>query len=242
MTENLPDPTILLKRTDITEPLIGFYNAPEAEAFAPLIIPEKGECVFDYFDRILAGETLHLSKEHYGCPGAGRSICGVETFSTEGLVKFLVETEGLKASKELMEGWVEKRKPYKGKFPNVLIGPYRPELWEYLVTITFTVNPDQLSALTTGAQYNASPDDPEPTIVRFGSGCSLLVPFENFEIAQAAIGATDMAMRSHLKADRLLYTVTKPMFERLCKLDEKSFLFKRFRAELRKSRGLTDLT
>jgi len=241
MLKNLPDQTILLKRTDITDPPIGFYSAPDPKAFAPLIVPQKRECIFKYFDRILAGETLHLSKEHYGCPGAGHSVCGVETRTIGDLVKFLVETEGLKASTKLMEGCVEARKPYKGKFPNVLIGPYRPELWEYLVTITFVVNPDQLSALATGAQYDASPKDPEPTIIRFGSGCSLLVPFDNFDIPQAAIGATDMAMRSHIKPDRLLYTVTKPMFERLCKLDQNSFLFKRFWADLRKSRGLPEL-
>jgi hypothetical protein len=48
-------------------------------------------------------------------------------------------------------------------------------------------------------------------------------------------------MREHVKPDQMLFTVTKPMFERLCSLDEKSFLYRKFWNGLRESRGLPKL-
>jgi hypothetical protein len=47
---------------------------------------------------------------------------------------------------------------------------------------------------------------------------------------QAVLGATDIAMRQHLPPDILAFSVTIPMFERLCALaaDPKSFLHRPF--------------
>ena len=81
-----------------------------------------------------------------------------------------------------------------------------------------------------------------PDLDPFGSGCMELVSlFEDLNIAQAVIGATDIAMRQHLPPDILAFTVTKPLFTRLCELDEGSFLYKPFWRNLRKARGLPDL-
>ncbi|MBW1692437.1 MAG: hypothetical protein DRG87_04650 [Deltaproteobacteria bacterium] len=78
-----------------------------------------------------------------------------------------------------------------------------------------------------------------PVIAPFGSGCMELVSlFDGLDIAQAVIGATDIAMRQHLSPDILVLTVTKPLFAQLCELDEKSFLYKPFWKNLRKARGL----
>jgi hypothetical protein len=46
-----------------------------------------------------------------------------------------------------------------------------------------------------------------------------------------------MAMRQYLPHDVMAFTVNKPMFEDLCRLDERSFLGKPFLQHLRKSRG-----
>ncbi len=51
-------------------------------------------------------------------------------------------------------------------------------------------------------------------------------------MARAVIGATDIAMRRHLPPDVLAFTVTRAMYERLCSLDERSFLGKRFWRDL----------
>lgn len=241
MKENHLNHINLIKRIDLTTPLIGLYDAPNPEPFDPLVTPEQGDCIFSFYKNWSKGETLHLTKEHYGCGGAGHWMWGIETRSRRDFIKFLVDDEGLKASHELMEKWIDSTKPYQATYPDILIGPLREDQWEYIKTITFYVNPDQLSALMIGAQFNSAPDDPPPVIAPFGSGCMELQPFKDLSIPQAAIGATDIAMRQHLPSDVLAFTVTKPMFKQLCALDERSFLYKPFLQNLRRARGLSDL-
>jgi hypothetical protein len=239
-----PDPTSLRKRIDHTIPLIGLYDSPDASSFEPLVTPKPGEhmCVFGFYKHWLNGETLHLTRDNFGCGGAGHWLCGIATRSDEDFIEFLVDGEGLKASHDLMKAWIAFRTPYRQEHPNILIGPLREDQYEYLKTITFYVNPDQLSVLMLGAQYHNAPGDPVPVIAPFGSGCMELVSlFEDPDIAQAVIGATDIAMRQHLPPDILAFTVTKPMFAQLCTLDEASFLYKPFWRNLRKARGLPDL-
>ena len=92
--------------------------------------------------------------------------------------------------------------------------------------------------LVNGAQYYHAPGDPEPVLAKFGSGCMQLLPlFKDLSIPQAMIGGTDMAMRKYLPPNLLNFTVTKPMFESLCRLDEDSFLEKSFIRELKRSRN-----
>jgi hypothetical protein len=238
-----PDPTNLLEQIGFTIPLIGFYDAPDPSPFVPLVEPELGRrsCVFTFYRRWLDGKTLHITRENYGCGGAGHWICGVETRSRQDFVKFLADDEGLKSSHTLMNQWLDFSKPYTQQHPHILIGPLRQDggLYPYLQSITFFVNPDQLSVLLLGAQYNSAPGDTSPVIAPFGSGCMQLVTlFENLSIPQAVIGATDIAMRRHLPPEILALTVTKPMFEQLCELDEHSFLYKPFWANLRKAREI----
>ncbi|MFH1680042.1 MAG: DUF169 domain-containing protein [Candidatus Eisenbacteria bacterium] len=233
------DPTRLIDAAGIGFPLIGFYDAPDPSPFEPLVEPPRGAraCVFEFFDRWRAGETLHLTTENYGCGGAGRALCGVEARSREEFVKFLVDQEGLKASRALMEEWIDHNKPYRRTHDHLLLGPLRESQYGHLKSVTFYVNPDQLGLLALGAQYHAAPSDPRPVLAPFGSGCMQLVTlFEDLGAPQAVIGATDIAMRQHLPPDLLAFTATKPLFERLCALDERSFLYKPFWKRLKKAR------
>jgi hypothetical protein len=235
-----PDPAYLISRIGLTIPLIGFYDAPDTSPFEPLIKPEPGKraCIFAFYRQWLQGKTLHITKEISGCRGAGHWVFNKVTWSREDFVKFLADDEGLKASHALMNKWLDYNQPYRQEYPNILIGPLREDQYTYLKTITFFVNPDQLSALMLGAQYNSAPSDPPPVIAPFGSGCMELVPlFQDFNIPQAIIGATDIAMRQYLPPNILALTVTKPMFKQLCALDEQSFLYKPFWKRLRKARG-----
>lgn len=241
MSEIQPYYSELIKRIDLTIPLIGFYDAPDPKPFMPLVKPEQRDCVFSFYKNWIEGDTLHITKEHYGCGGAGRWMCRIETRSKKEFIEFLVDEEGLKSSHELMEKWIDSSKPYQAAYSNILIGPLKEDQWEYVKSVTFFVNPDQLSALMIGAQYNSEPDDPPPVIAPFGSGCMELLPFDDLNIPQAAIGATDIAMRQYLPPDILAFTITKPMFKQICELDEQSFLYKGFLQRLRKSRGLPDL-
>ena len=241
MREIQPDPINLCRRIDYKLPLIGFYDAPDPAAFEPTIKPKPGDCVFSFYEQWVEGKSLHITKEHYGCGGAGRWMCGIQTRSRKDFISFLVDHEGLKSSHELMEKWIDASAPRKAKHPHVLIGPMRDSQWDYIKSVSFFVSPDQLSILAIGAQYNSAPQDLPPVVAPFGSGCMLLLPFEDLSITQASIGATDIAMRQHIPPDILAFTVTKSLFRQLCKLDERSFLYKPFLANLRKARGLPEL-
>jgi hypothetical protein len=234
-----PYPKKLIETAGIEIPLIGFYDAPDPAPFAPVVEPKPGAggCVFAFYKNWLKGETLRVTKDNFGCGGAGRSWCGVEARSREEFIKFLADDEGLKASHDLMSRWIDSATPYRRKHENLLAGPLRDSQYSHLKTITFFVNPDQLGLMTLAAQYHSSPEDPPPVIAPFGSGCMQLVGvFEDLGVPQAAIGATDIAMRQYLPPDILAFTVTKPMFERLATLDERSFLTKPFWKRLMKAR------
>lgn len=237
----MPDPTTLLAKTGIAHPLIAVYDAPDTAAFEPLVSPAPGKwaCVFMFYKAWRAGKTLHLSRENFGCGGAGYWLCGVETRQRQEFVKFLAEEEGLKSSPALMNRWLDHATPYLPAHPNLLIGPLRPEQYDHVKSITFFVTPDHLSLLMTGASYDNGPGDAPAVIAPFGSGCSLMLGmFPDSTIAQAMLGGTDIAMRHYLPPDMLTLSVTKPLFEKLCALDEKSFLYKPFWQNLRKARGL----
>lgn len=231
-----PQPDRLKKKLDIGTPLIGFYDAPDPAIFEPLVSPKERQCVYAFYQCWLRGETLHLTKDRYGCGGAGHWMWGVQLRSRKAFLEFLVDDEGLKASHSLMGKWIDAAKPYRAEHPHLFLGPLREEAWPYAKTITFLANPDQLSALAIGAQYHSVPEDPAPVVAPFGSGCSQFLPFENLSIAQASIGATDIAMRQHLPPDMLTFTVTRSMFKQLCELDERSFLYKPFLDRLKQSR------
>jgi hypothetical protein len=233
----LPDSSYLLEKLRIELPLIGFYDAPDADVFKPVVKPKAGDCVFAHYKSWLKGETLRITRDEFGCGGAGNCFWQIQFRSREGFLKFLVEEEGLKASADLMERSMVLRRRYQADHDTLFIGPLKPEAWLYLKTLTFFVDPDQLSALMIGAQYHAGPDDPVPVLAPFGSGCRELIPFPDFDVPQASIGATDLAMRQHIPPDILAFTVTKPMFARLCSLDDRSFLGKAFLARLKKARG-----
>jgi len=133
---------------------------------------------------------------------------------------------------------VDNAPTYRPERGNVLLGPLRPTLAAYLRTVTFWVNPDQLSVLQHGAYHHHAWGEPDPVTVPFGSGCSeLVVPFRDLSLPQAAIGGTDVAMRGDVPAQVLAFTVTLPLYARLCELGAESFMGKGFLAHLRKARG-----
>jgi hypothetical protein len=227
-----PNADKLLKTSGITTALIGFYDVPDTTPFEPFVDPEH--CLFSAYDNWQRGESVFVSKEHFKCPGAGYWLCGVESMSRDELAGFLADKEGLKSSIELMNRWLDNQKTYQQIHPYIVIGPLREDQYEYLRTVTFFVNPDQLSLLMIGAEYHNAGIDHHRVIAKFGSGCSQLAAlFDDLDDPRAIIGATDIAMRPYLPPDVLAFTVTKPMFEHLCNLDENSFIHKPFWKKLR---------
>lgn len=234
------DPSRIMERLGITNPLIGFYDAPDPAGFEPVVSPEpkKHICIFTFYKQWLEGKTLLITRDNFGCGGAGTALCSVTTRSREDYITFLADTEGLKADHDIMGKWLDGRRTYHPEHPHILIGPLKEGKEDYLRTVTFYVNPDQLSALIIGAHYRNAPGDVPAVLAPFGSGCmEMITPFDDLSLPQAIIGATDIAMRQWLDPDILAFTVTMPMFEQLCALDERSFLFKPFLKNLRKARA-----
>ncbi len=233
-----PDPTNLLEIAGIRTPLIGFYDVPDARPFEPFATPDR--CFFSCYENWQRGESICISGNGASCRGGGYWVGGVEFTSRDDLADFLAQREGLKSSPELMKRWLDSQKPYKIEHRYVVIGPLRDEQYDYLRTITFFVNPDQLSLLLLGTEYQNASVDIHPAVTAFGSGCGQLAAlFRNFDpdTPKAIIGATDIAMREHLPPDILALTVNKPMYGQLCELDQNSFLYKPFWKRLRKARG-----
>ena len=234
-----PDPTNLLAIAEISNPLIGFYDTPETIGFEPFA--DAQDCIFSCYRDWMRGESTCLSESNIGnigCPGAGYWSCNAATMPQEDVAHYLAVQEGLKMSAELMCRWLANRLPYQREHAHIVIAPLREEFYDYLKTITFYVNPDQLSLLITGAEYcNASPTH-HPVTAVFGSGCGQLAAvFDDFDRPQGTIGGTDIAMRPYLPRDTLAFTVTKSMFEQLCRLDQSSFLYQSFWAHVKRSRN-----
>lgn len=234
-------PEKLIEKLELKYPLIGLYDAPGPEGFEPVIQPESGKlsCLYSFLEEWVSGKMLMLSRENSGCGGCAYWLFGKENMTREHRIKFLVGTEGLKDTEELMDRWLNHERPYKPEHNNIFLGPLRPEMAQYLKTITFLINPDQLTILTVASQYYHSPDDLfSPVIAPMGSGCMQLLPlFKDLYYPQAIIGATDIAMRKCLPPDILSFTVTEPLFRQFCLLDERSFLYKSFLDHMKKSRA-----
>jgi hypothetical protein len=248
-TEMQPNPSDLLQNTGITTPLIGFYDVSDPKSFEPFTRPKR--CFFGAYENWQKGESICISVNDASCMGGGYWVGGVmpawavksatqDLSPREAFATGLNGREGFKSSDNLMCQWLENQEPYMIKNGFVVIGPLKNDHYEYLKTVTFYVNPDQLSLLLLGTEYNNASTTNHPTVAAFGSGCgqmaALLGDFDA-DIPKAVIGATDIAMREHLPPDILAFTVNKPMYKQLCELDENSFLYKSFWKKLRKSRG-----
>jgi hypothetical protein len=235
-----PDYKYLTTKIDLNIPLIGVYDAPDPKPFEPVVdIPRRQRaCIFEYYKDWLNGKTLIITPTSYGCGGCGTWMFGIQTRSREDYLDFLANKEGLKESEELMGKWFDQIRRYRPENPQLMVGPLKKDQYPYLKTVTFYVNPDQLSVLILAANYFSGSDDPSPVSVDFGSGCmEMLTLLYRKESPVAVIGATDMAMRNNLPPNIMAFTVNIPMFEKICSIGPDSFLEKPFLKMLKYARG-----
>lgn len=233
------DFSYLFSRIAYREPVIAVYDSDAPLAYSPLLHPPFGRhsCCFAYLNAWRQGKTLALNADNFGCAGAGTWCLGQPRPDREKFIHFLADEEGLKDSHQAMGAWVDAQTPYTPRHDHILIGPFRPDLLAEAVTLSFLVDPDQLSLLITGANYHAQPGDPDPVSAPFGSGCGQILAYPaRFDHPAAVIGATDIAMRQFLPPDKLLFSVNLPMARRLAQLDERSFLNRPFLDRLWKAR------
>jgi hypothetical protein len=217
----------LIARLRLTTPLIGVYDARPSAAFEPLVATEGASCCFAYYRRWLDGETLVLSPGGAGCQGAYRAL-GLEKGYPAYMAHFLTDGvgapkgEGLKASPDLAQAFLDRAKPPEVTSGSVLIGPLRLDQWDALRSVTFFVDPDRLGGVMTLAGY-WSPGD--VVAAPFGSGCSLLWRALTEEGKdRAVLGATDIAMRKHLPPDVLTLSVTPRRFAEMVSFPDEAFL------------------
>lgn len=225
----LLDVNYLIDRLGIDLPLVGVYDAPHDASFGHVIEPvlHRKTCMFAYYSAWMRGQILKLTSTNFGCNGCGYWWFGKESRDREDFVDFLVGDEGLKCSNELMEDWLNVTTPYKSKYKCIYIGVLKNSMAKYLKSVTFFVNPDQLSALVIGANYFSSGVGEHPVQVLFGSGCmQFLTLIPDDDKPRALIGSTDLVMRKYLPKNIMAFTVNAAMFDRLCDLDENSFLDK----------------
>ncbi|HRY99680.1 MAG TPA: DUF169 domain-containing protein [Bacteroidales bacterium] len=235
----MPDPTFLLSNLRMNHPLIGVYDAPGDTVFPDIeeFAEHRRTCLFAFFGAWCEGRTLKITVERHGCGGCGHWWFGLENRTREEYIHFLADTEGLRADHARMGEWLDATRPYIPEHDALFTGLLYREFYAYLKTVMFIVNPDQLSILVAAASYHSRPSDPSPVVAEFGSGCmQSLVSFPDLRLPQAMIGSTDLAMRQHLPPDAIIFSVTVPMFERMCSLDENSFLGKSFLKSLWKAR------
>jgi hypothetical protein len=234
----------LLQKAGVEFPVVGFYDTPDPASFHPLVRPAEGKwaCLYMFFNSWKEGDSLHLTSDNYGCGGLGTYLFGIQTRNRREYIDFLYGEEGLKASAELMGEWIDHTTPYQPEHDHIVVGPLQDHNYDQLKTVTFFVNPDQLSLFVTGAYYFQGRPYPPRVIAPFASGCGLIAPlFRDLDQPEAIIGSTDIAMRKYLPPDILAFTVTKPMYEQLCTLDEGSFLDKPFWKEVQETRERENL-
>ena len=189
-----PNADNLLQIAGITTPLIGFYDVADPKPFEPFAKPKR--CIFSCYKNWLRGKSIFISEGNCSCQGSGYWVGGVvpgwvmksavtDRTPREIFAKSLNQREGFKSSDELMCQWLENLKPYMIENGYVVIGPLKDDQYEHLKTVTFYVNPDQLSLLLLGAEYNNASINNNPIITAFGSGCGQMTAFTMTEIPKS---------------------------------------------------------
>ena len=225
----------LIEKLRLKTPIIAIYDSEPSDEFAPMVESSGRTCCFAYYKRWLNGETLVIGRGEGGFGDPDKGCFGAQNAFGLGegyppfMAHFLTDGkgapmgEGLKASPELAQDFLDRAVPPKLASGSVLIGPLRLSMWERVRSVTFLVDPDRLSALMTLAGYWTS--DPEVVFAPFSSGCGLMLrEVESVGGKRAVIGCTDIAMRKYLPPEMMCLTVSPGMFERMVDFPDDAFL------------------
>ncbi|MBN2720380.1 MAG: DUF169 domain-containing protein [Proteobacteria bacterium] len=237
------------KALHLTTPIIALYDAAPDESFAPMVEAKGRACSFCYYPNWLKGETLVVRQAEggsfmnptNGCPGL-QSHLGFQKQYPPWMANFLTDGkngapmgEGLKASPELAQEWLEKINYPEPSGDTVLLGPLKLAHWEEVRTVTIFADPDRLSALMTLSAYWSS--DPDEVQAAFSSGCGMLWEvFHSHRKDRPVIGCTDIAMRKYIPPEIMCLTVTPGRFEQMVDFPDDAFLMKTWWNDLMDSR------
>lgn len=230
----------LRSKLRLSTPLLAVYDSEPSNAFAPLVEAKGRACCFAYYKNWLAGETLVIRKGGGGCPGAARAF-GLEKTYPPYMAHFLTDGvgapmgEGLRASPDIAQAYLDAAIPPDVQSGAVLIGPLRADQWQRIQSVTFLVDPDRLAALMTLAGYWSARD---VVTAPFGSGCSFL--WRALDGDRSVIGGTDIAMRRYLPPEMVTFTVSPSHFAKMLTFPEDSFLYKSWWNDLMEYRSRND--
>ncbi|MBI5487162.1 MAG: DUF169 domain-containing protein [Deltaproteobacteria bacterium] len=225
-------------------PLIAVYDAAPGPDFEPLVRATARACCFAYWPRWVKGETLAIERGDdsftqptHGCPGAQRAFGLARGGYPPYMAHFLTDGvgapsgEGLKATPELAQAYLERSRPPVLRGDSVLLGPLRAERWDAVRSVTFFADPDRLSALMTLAAFWSS--EPDEIVATFSSGCGLMLrELEQQPRDRAVLGATDIAMRKYIPRELLALSVSPARFEKMLGVPDGVFLDKEWWGDL----------
>lgn len=190
-------------------------------------------CVIPMLTAAAKGRAAALQKSMVGCPG-GRSGLGLEPVGVDPLATFLAagsaDRPGLhfKKTSGLAEEYI--RSLPVAETMEVLVFQPLDQLGaeQTPVSVIFLVNPDQLSALVTLANYDKHTQD--NVKIQFAAGCgqAVLLSMCDSEAGrdQCTIGLTDPSARLYLERDLLSFSIPYARFLEMEENVDESFLTK----------------
>ena len=239
----------LMKAMRLETPIIAIYDTDPSSEFDPMVQAKGRACCFAYYDRWMKGETLVVKSNggsfqdpQNGCPGMQSAFGLNKKDYPTWMANFLTDGkngapmgEGLKATPQLAQEYIDRSLPPKSGGDHVLVGPLKLEHWDKVKSLSFFVDPDRLSALMTLTAYWTS--DPDEIAAPFSSGCGLMWrEMVNFDRDRPVIGCTDIAMRKYLPSEILCLSVSPARFEKMVNFPEDAFLNKEWWNELMNTR------
>ncbi len=85
---------------------------------------------------------MRIARGEATCSSGGNWVGGLGFTTREDFARTLNQREGFKSSDQLMYEWLENQAPHVMENDHVVIGALRADQYDYLKTVTFSVNPD----------------------------------------------------------------------------------------------------
>ncbi len=207
-----------------TLPSMGWYFSNEIPRGSIELPEDKWTCMFERINQVAAGDPICFSKQSAGCRGAA-CYFGF-TQPNKGAGEFLASKEKFKECPDYGNAFYRQIKAKKPKIKYLVLSNLDQINDDICIeVVNCWVNPLSLSGLVTLSNF----DSPENNTVKIpcASGCQSMwtLPYKekDQEHPRATVGALDPAMRKHVAADTMLFSVPANRFNIMTRNISKSF-------------------